>query len=40
MILSGSLTTESSSALTALGDQLAANNWAGAAHVWYVNDVF
>ena len=37
MILSGTLTTESSSALTALGDQLAANNWVEAAHVWYVN---
>lgn len=36
MILSGTLTNESSSALTALGDQLVANSWIEAAHVWYV----
>ena len=36
MILSGAMTTESSSALTALGDQLVSNGWIEAGHVWYV----
>ncbi|GJE90820.1 Sec23-binding domain of Sec16-domain-containing protein [Phanerochaete sordida] len=36
MIMCSNMTTESSSALTALGDQLAANNWIEAAHVCYL----
>lgn len=34
MILCSPLTAEASAALTALGDQLLANNWVEAAHVW------
>jgi hypothetical protein len=34
MMLSNPVTTESSNALTALGDCLAANQWTEAAHVW------
>jgi len=37
MIIASPLTPEVSGALTALGDQLQANNWVEAAHVWYVN---
>ena len=36
MIISSPLTSEASSALTALGDQLNANQWVEAAHAWYV----
>ena len=36
MILSTPLTSESSQALTALGDQLAAHQWTEAAHAWYI----
>ena len=36
MILSNPVTPESSAALTALGDQLAAHQWTEAAHAWYV----
>lgn len=35
MILSNPVTPESSAALTALGDQLAAHQWTEAAHAWY-----
>lgn len=35
MIISGSLPTDCSAALTALGDHLALNNWIEAAHAWY-----
>lgn len=36
MIMSNPLTSESSQALTALGDQLAAHQWTEAAHAWYI----
>lgn len=36
MIISGTATIEASSALTSLGDHLAANNWIEAAHAWSV----
>ena len=36
MIISSPMTTELSAAVTALGDQLAANGWIEAAHAWYV----
>lgn len=36
MIFSNPMTLESSSALTALGDQLALNQWFEAAHAWCV----
>ncbi|THH33921.1 hypothetical protein EUX98_g247 [Antrodiella citrinella] len=36
MIFSNPMTTEASSALTALGDQLSTNNWIEAAHVCYL----
>ncbi|EKM55569.1 uncharacterized protein PHACADRAFT_144091 [Phanerochaete carnosa HHB-10118-sp] len=36
MILSSTMTTDTYSTLTALGDQLAANNWIEAAHVCYL----
>ena len=35
MIISGSPSPETSAALTAIGDQLSANQWIEAAHVWY-----
>lgn len=38
MIYSSPLTFETSSALTSLGDQLAASHWYEAAHAWYVSD--
>lgn len=34
MVMSSPLTTETSAALTALGDQLLANDWVEAAHAW------
>lgn len=34
MMITSPLTSETSSALTALGDQLAANGWVEAAHCW------
>lgn len=34
MVISSPLTTETSAALTALGDQLLANDWVEAAHAW------
>ena len=34
MIISNPMTPEASAALTALGDQLQANGWFEAAHVW------
>ena len=37
MIYSSPLTFETSSALTSLGDQLAASHWYEAAHAWYVS---
>lgn len=36
MIISSPLSTDYAAALTALGDQLLANNLVEAAHVWYV----
>ncbi len=36
MMLSNPLTPDTSSALTALGDQLSAHQWVEAAHAWYV----
>ncbi len=36
MIMSNPSTPESSQALTALGDQLAAHHWTEAAHAWYM----
>lgn len=38
MMISSPMSTETSSALTALGDQLAANGWFEAAHSWYVSN--
>lgn len=37
MMISSPMTNETSSALTSLGDQLAANGWVEAAHCWYVS---
>lgn len=37
MIISNPMTPEASSALTALGDQLQANGWYEAAHIWYAS---
>ena len=37
MMISSPLPSETSVALTALGDQLLANNWVQAAHTWCVN---
>lgn len=34
MIISHPLSADSSAALTSLGDQLAANHWIEAAHIW------
>jgi len=34
MVISSPMTTETSAALTALGDQLLANDWVEAAHAW------
>ena len=36
MMISSTITTDTSSALTALGDQLLANQYVEAAHVWFV----
>lgn len=36
MMISSPLTNDTSAALTALGDQLLANGWIEAAHVWFV----
>ncbi len=36
MMITSPLSMETSSALTTLGDQLAANKWVEAAHSWYV----
>jgi hypothetical protein len=35
MMISNSTSPETSAALTAIGDQLGANHWIEAAHVWY-----
>ena len=40
MMISSPMTTETSAALTALGDQLAANGWVEASHAWYVTETF
>lgn len=37
MMISSPLSSETSAALTALGDQLAANGWTEAAHSWYAS---
>jgi COPII coat assembly protein SEC16 len=36
MMISSPMSVDTSSALTALGDQLASNQWIEAAHAWYV----
>ncbi len=36
MMISSTITTDTSSALTALGDQLLVNQYVEAAHVWFV----
>ena len=37
MVVSSPMTSDTSSALSALGDQLVANGWYEAAHAWYVH---